>query len=287
MRPEIVARLELAGAGWLGPLVPNYVVMLALGSLLAAVVVVDEARRLGYARRDSLLVLMIGYAGGLAGAWAVPLTQGLAAFVRAGHFHVPTGMAAYGGLIGGTLAGAVTLKLMGRRVRPFLDATAPAVGVGYFFARIGCFLAGCDYGCPAVLPWAVRFPRGSWAWRDHLAHGYVDVAAPASLPVHPTQLYLALGGLGLYFVLRAVPARGDGRRFAVLVVVYALYRSLIETWRGDANRGSVGPLSTSQLIAALTLVALGVTALVLRRGRVVSSAGAGTDPPDATRGEPE
>ena len=134
-------------AGNQAALVPGYAAMLAVGSLLAAVIVVDEARRRGYAQRDTLLVLMLAYLGGLAGAWAVPLGQGLAALARTGRFHVPTGMAAYGGLIGGTVAAIVTLRRLGRRVRPFLDAAAPAVGAGYFFARVGCFLAGCDYGC--------------------------------------------------------------------------------------------------------------------------------------------
>jgi phosphatidylglycerol:prolipoprotein diacylglycerol transferase len=113
----------------------------------------------------------------------------------------------------------------------------------------------------------VRFPRGSWAWRDHVARGLLDGGAPASLAVNPTQLYLALTGLVLYFALRAVPARGDGRRFALLVGAYAVLRSVIELWRGDANRGSIGPLSTSQFLAVPTVVALGAAALLLRRRR--------------------
>jgi prolipoprotein diacylglyceryltransferase len=192
---------------------------------------------------------------------------------------MPTGMAAYGGLIGGTVGVIVTLRRIRRPVLPFLDAAAPAVGVGYFFARIGCFLAGCDYGLPAQVPWAVRFPRGSWAFRDHLAHGLVDRAALVSLPVHPTQLYLALAGLALFFLLRAVPARGDGRRFALLVVGYAALRSTIELWRGDASRGSVGPLSTSQLLAVATVLAVGAGLWLARRRAVISLNESGGPPP--------
>lgn len=271
MRPEIVARLE--GAGWplAAYLVPNYVVMLAVGSLLAAVVVVEEARRHGYERRDTLLVLMVGYAGGLLGGALVPAFQGLVALVRTGRFVVPTGMAAYGGLILGTVAGVLTLRRLRRPVLPFMDAVAPAVGVAYFFARIGCFLAGCDYGLPTAASVAVRFPPGSHAWRDHVVRGLIDPAASASLPVHPTQLYLAFAGLLLFLGLRAVPSRGDGRRFALLTLGYAALRGTIELLRGDASRGSVGPLSTSQLLAMLTVLAVLVAWLVLRRSRVVSS----------------
>jgi phosphatidylglycerol:prolipoprotein diacylglycerol transferase len=278
VRPEIVARLERAGVAWAGYLVPNYVVMLAAGSLLAAAVVVEEARRRGYRRRDTLLVLMVGYAVCLLGGALVPVGQGLAALARTGHFHVPTGMAAYGGLIGGTVAGVVALRRLGRPVRPFLDATAPAVGVGYFFARVGCFLAGCDYGVPSGVAWAVRFPRGSYAFRDQVARGLVDPAAPASLPVHPTQLYLAFVGLFLFLGLRLVPFRGDGRRFALLVAGYAVLRSTVELWRGDASRGSVGPFSTSQLLAFLTVLAAAVAWWLLRRRSLLPSPGTGDLP---------
>ena len=277
MRPEIVARLERAGWPLAGHLVPNYVVMLVVGSLLAAVVVVEEARRHGYQRRDTLLVLMVGYAGGLLGAALVPALQGVAALVRTGHFRVPTGMAAYGGLIAGTLAGVLTLRRLRQPVRPFLDAVAPAVGVAYFFARIGCFLAGCDYGVPGAAAWAVRFPPGSYAFRDHALHGLIAPTASASLPVHPTQLYMAFTGLLLFLILRLVPSRGDGRRFVLLTLSYAALRSTIELWRGDANRGSVGPFSTSQLLALLTVVAALVAWLLVRRRAMVSLAGA-TDP---------
>jgi prolipoprotein diacylglyceryl transferase len=265
VRPEIVARLERAGLSLAGYLVPNYVFMLAVGSLLAAVVVVEEARRHGYARRDTLLVLMVGYAGGLLGGALVPVLQGLVALVRTGHFRPPTGMAAYGGLIGGTIAGVLTLHRLRRPVLPFLDAVAPSVGVGYFFARIGCFLAGCDYGVPGAAAWTVRFPPGSYAFRDHVVHGLIAPTASASLPVHPTQLYLAFTGLLLFLILRLVPSRGDGRRFALLTLGYAALRSTIELWRGDANRGSVGPFSTSQLLALLTVVTVLVAWLLVRR----------------------
>jgi phosphatidylglycerol---prolipoprotein diacylglyceryl transferase len=204
----------------------------------------------------------------------VPALQGVAALARTGHFRVPTGMAAYGGLIGGTVAGVLTLRRLRQPVRPFLDAMAPAVGVGYFFARVGCFLAGCDYGVPSAAAWAVRFPRGSYAFRDHVAHGLIDPGAPASLPVHPTQLYLAFAGLLLFLALRLVPSHRDGRRFALLTLGYAALRSTIELWRGDANRGSVGPFSTSQLLAVLTVATVLVAWLVLRRREVVSSSGA-------------
>jgi prolipoprotein diacylglyceryltransferase len=39
---------------------------------------------------------------------------------------------------------------------------------------------------------------------------------------------------------------------------YGVLRSIIEIYRGDSDRGTVGPLSTSQFIGAVSLVAAGL-----------------------------
>ena len=40
---------------------------------------------------------------------------------------------------------------------PTLDALALGAPLGQFFGRIGCFMAGCCYGTPSHVPWAVVF----------------------------------------------------------------------------------------------------------------------------------
>lgn len=269
MRPVIVAWVARALGPTFAAWVPGYVAMLIFGALVAAISMVDATSRAGYARRDALMVLAFAWMGGLVGAAAVPVLQGLAVWLRTGHFRFPTGLAAYGGLVGGMLATAATLRLAKLAVVPFLDAGTPSLGLAYFFTRIGCFLAGCDYGRVTSSPLAVRFPPGSPAFRDHVAQGLVAPDAVASLPVHPTELYLAFAGLFLYFVTDAIPMRGDGRRFAAYVLGYATLRFAIEMLRGDASRGAIGPLSTSQAIAVGTVIALIV---LQRRGVILSRA---------------
>ncbi len=268
MRRTVIALL----ARWLGDaagwLVPGYAAMLAIGALLGSVVVVEAAARAGYARRRSLEVLMVAYVGGLLGAACVPLGQAIAHALADGRFVARSGLAAYGGLLGGTLASMAILRRLRLPVLPFLDAGAPALGLGYFFARLGCFLAGCDYGRPTASAFGVRFPQGSAAWVDHVERGLVPPDARASLPVHPTQLYLAFLGLALFVAisrLRAppspvppvsAPAR-DGARISAFFAAYAVGRFALESLRGDASRGAIGPLSTSQAIAVVTLALLG------------------------------
>lgn len=271
MRPVVVAVLVRWLGPWAGWLVPTYPIMLGLGCLLAAVLLVENARKLGYTRQQTLGVVIMAYSLGLLGANLVPLVQGLIVLVQTGAFKPPSGIAAYGGLIGGVAAAVWWLRRSRLPVLPFLDALAPSVGLGYFFARLGCLLAGCDYGSTTQLALAVRFPAGSHAHRDHVAHGLIDAGAPWSLPVHPTQIYMALAGLLLFLATSLLPARGDGRRFLAYVVGYAALRSLIELLRGDAGRGFLGPLSTSQ---ALALVSVGLTVALVRREQRATQAAA-------------
>jgi phosphatidylglycerol:prolipoprotein diacylglycerol transferase len=170
------------------------------------------------------------------------------------------GIVAYGGFLGGALA---TYLYFGRRGFRFLkaaDIMSPPVALGIALTRMGCFLAGCDFGTPTAAPWGVRFPRAGPAWREHLVTGAslggerVNAASAWSLPVHPTQLYEAAAGLMLFGVLMARRRRErfDGELFLILTCGYGLLRTLIEVFRGDPGRGGIGVLSTSQVLGLAT-----------------------------------
>lgn len=53
-------------------------------------------------------------------------------------------------------------------MRHYLDVLAIGLTAALMFGRIGCFLNGCCYGRPAELPWAVRFPYGSFAYESQV-----------------------------------------------------------------------------------------------------------------------
>jgi phosphatidylglycerol:prolipoprotein diacylglycerol transferase len=173
----------------------------------------------------------------------------------------------YGCILGG-LTGSMLYWC--RRPFPFwgmCDVAAPAVAIGAAVGRIGCFLNGCCDGVVCNLPWGVRFPAGSHAWVRQLNAGLISPDAPASLPVHPTQLYAALSGfivLGLllaYFPRRRRP----GEAMALLMILYALSRWPIEALRSD-ERAFIAGMTASQAISVALLV-LGLAVWFGRRGR--------------------
>jgi phosphatidylglycerol:prolipoprotein diacylglycerol transferase len=160
------------------------------------------------------------------------------------------GLAYYGGLGAAVAACLWFLKREKFPVMATADAAATVIPVGIFFGRIGCFLGGCCFGTVTRGPWGVVFPRLSAASEKHFRDGLLASKGLPSLPVHPTQLYEAIGSLAIALVLRvwALPKkRFDGQVLLLFLASYAVLRFAIEYVRDD-DRGALFGLSTSQLV---------------------------------------
>jgi len=177
------------------------------------------------------------------------------------------GVVAYGGFLGGLLGTAVFCRIHGVRLLAVADCAVPSLCLGLMLTRIGCLLAGCCFGQPWEGPWAVRFPAGSPAFEQQALQGLLPAGATESLPVHPTQVYEALVGLALLSVVMAVRRRQKfpGQALVAFFLGYAALRYAIEVVRADAGRGAIGPFSTSQLIALVTLPSAAMLFYVLWR----------------------
>ena len=174
------------------------------------------------------------------------------------------GLMFYGGLAGAALALALYARATRDSFPGLADLVAAVLPLGHAFGRLGCFMHGCCYGRISHAACAVRFPRYSPAWHDHVESGLIAETAARSLPVLPTQLMEAAGNLLLFALLvRVYRRRGDrpGTVAGVYCMGYAALRFTVEAFRGDP-RMAVGTLSISQ--AASLGVALFGLALVLR-----------------------
>lgn len=101
----------------------------------------------------------------------------------------------------------------------------------------------------------------------------VKFVPPPSLPLLPTQLYMALDGLILCLLLSAYYPlrRREGAVIALLMMTYAINRYLIEQLRLD-NAEYVGVFTISQAISiGLFTAGLAMMMLVQWKGRPVSS----------------
>jgi phosphatidylglycerol:prolipoprotein diacylglycerol transferase len=175
------------------------------------------------------------------------------------------GAVAYGGFIGGFAGTWVFCRRHRIPVLAWADCVAPALGLGLALTRVGCLLGGCDFGRPWDGPWAIRFPAGSPAFEQQAVLGLLPAGATVSLPVHPTQVYESLAGVILFLLTLAVRRHrtARGQAFVAFVIGYSIFRYAIEIVRGDLDRGSVGPFSTSQFIAIVTFLAAAALGLSL------------------------
>jgi phosphatidylglycerol:prolipoprotein diacylglycerol transferase len=82
------------------------------------------------------------------------------------------GLEFYGGVICAIPVIVLYLRHHKLPVRRYFDILAIALFLGLAFGRIGCFLNGCCFGKPTDLPWAVRFPHGSFAYQSQIYPHY-------------------------------------------------------------------------------------------------------------------
>lgn len=241
-----------------GLTVYSYGVLLAAAYLLGLrfAVVRGRARGLDEHRVTDLGIWII--VGALLGAKLLLLVtnwrefgnpEGLLNLVRAGGVF-------YGGLMLAPLVGLVYVRRHRLPVWTTADAFAPGVAVGHVVGRVGCLMAGCCYGRPASVPWAITFTNPLAA---------ANVGTPLGVPLHPTQLYEAGAELLILGILLAMERNGRGfagRTFWTYLLLYGISRFIIEFYRGD-NRGTVlQVLSTSQFVSVI-LVPLSIVMLLM------------------------
>ena len=166
------------------------------------------------------------------------------------------GLVYYGGLIGATLAGCIHIWWKKLPLWKTADVLAPSIALGNVFGRIGCLLNGCCYGRACSLPWAIRFPA------DHSTGG---------LPVHPTEIYDALLNFALYLFLAWLfrHKKFNGQVFATYLIAYAIFRSIVEYFRGDYPSDHIHDGLTSGQLVSIPIFIAGLTlaAMLSRRAQ--------------------
>ena len=162
----------------------------------------------------------------------------------------------YGGLIGAVVAGYILIKRYNLPWWTTADACAPAIALGNFFGRQGCFAAGCCWGKPTSLPWGVKFSQ--------LGHEITGV--PINVHLHPTQLYESFAMLIVFAFLLWLHKhkRFSGQVILVYALLYSVIRFAIEFVRDDP-RGDIFGLTTLTRLSTSQMISLvvGIVALVL------------------------
>jgi phosphatidylglycerol:prolipoprotein diacylglycerol transferase len=166
----------------------------------------------------------------------------------------------YGGFIAALVFAFFYMRAEGLPFLKTSDIFAPGLAIGHAIGRLGCFAAGCCYGKPTNLPWAVTFTSPD-------ANG-----APLGVPLHPTQIYEALLETLICIVLYQLARRKhkDGAIIALYLILSSIARFLVEFVRAHDEANPLGgPLTLEQWIS-IGVCATGLF-LLLRQDRTAQT----------------
>lgn len=272
MRPTIVQLLVPA----VGDRLASYLAPKGTTLLVAAIgivlwVMVARGRKFGMPVHHIVGAAVAAVVAGLVGARSYFLLQHLpqVAAHPGALIDLTGGTTSWGGYIGGILGYSAYLRRQRQPLLVHLDLLASSLGLGPAIARWGCLMSGCCWGAHGNPPWAIRFPRGSFAHVAQVRDGLLTADAPTALPVHPVQVYASLAGVTVFVAASLFWRRNrqrPGLTFAFYWIVYGTLRYLTEFFRGDVARFGVAQLTQSQFVA-LGLVFGGLLALGWLSGR--------------------
>jgi phosphatidylglycerol---prolipoprotein diacylglyceryl transferase len=240
----------------LGPLdIHTYGVLVAIGFMVGLWVAMRRAPSEGIRPEQvtdlGVWLIISGMLGGKLFHVIFFWNDFIAAWHAEGLRSLREGFVFYGGFIVASLTAVAYARLKRLPLAKLADVFAPAIALGHAFGRLGCFFNGCCYGKACAFPWAVKFPQ------PHLMAG---------IPVHPTELYEALGLLAIFSGLTAFYRRKrfDGQVWWLYVLSYGALRFLVEFFRGDYEMYYGGVFTLGHVIAGLMMV-VALTALACSR----------------------
>ena len=233
--------------------IPTYGVVLAIAYLVGIWMLRRKARAEGLPEQKIFDFSLYVLAAAILGAKLLLVIVEWRHYMKgAGNFIevLRSGGVFYGGLIAATFVGIAYMRKHRLPAWKIADMGAPSIALGEAIGRWGCFAAGCCYGKPTEGPFGVTF-------RDPFAHE--AVGTPLNVPLHPTQIYLSANAFVIFLILQWAYRRRtfDGEIFWLYVLLYAITRGILETFRGDSIRGFLipGVLSTSQFIGLVGVAA--------------------------------
>lgn len=224
-----------------------YAVLIALGMLLAIFFADREAKRRGFDRDEMSNLLVISILVGILGArlyyvafeWEY-YSQNVGEILnfRQG------GLAIYGGIIAGGIAGVIYCKIKGLNPLEAADIAMPSVALAQSIGRWGNFINQEAYGYPTDFPIAVNI--------DGTMH-------------HATFLYESIGDFIIFLFLTYFARNKQkyhGQVLALYMILYGILRFLVEGLRMDSLY-FMG-IRISQLVSIVGIV-LGILILVFGR----------------------
>lgn len=154
----------------------------------------------------------------------------------------------YGGLIGAIAGAEISCKYFKLPREIHINSCTPLIPLFHGFGRIGCFLTGCCYGMESQ--------------RFGVCYTNAAGGAPNGVPLLPVQLIEAGFEFILFAVILIFAMKGKKHILSMYIYSYAVFRFVIEFFRGDTIRGLFFGLSTSQWVSIILVIAFTIYHIV-------------------------
>lgn len=222
----------------------GYGLMIAIGILCCVAMASYRAKKNGLDQEAIVDIGIYGVIGGFLGAKILYVIVEFKTFIKDPKTVLGSeGFVVYGGIIAGFLTAIVYCRIKKLYFLEYFDLAVASISMAQGFGRIGCFLAGCCYGKETQGGLSVIFTDSDYA--------------PNNIPLIPTQIYSSILDFLHFFLLLYIARhkKAEGEVAACYLIFYSVGRFILEFFRGDLERGSIGVLSTSQFISIFTGVA--------------------------------
>lgn len=236
----------------IGPVtIYGYGLMIAIGALSAYITTEYRAKKRGMNYELVFNLFIWALVGGMLGAKLLYYITQIREIIADPSLllDVSHGFVVYGGIIGGIFSGYLFIRKHKLNFLEYFDLVMPSIALAQGFGRLGCVLAGCCYGNETSGAFHIIFRESDFA--------------PNNIPLIPTQpISSALDFLNFFaLLLIAKRTKAKGQVAGFYLTFYSAGRFVLEFFRGDLERGAIGPLSTSQFIA-IFLFLIGITIII-------------------------
>lgn len=236
----------------IGPVtVYGYGLMIAIGVIAAYSSAEYRAKKKGLKHELIFNLTIWALIGGILGAKLLYYITQIKAILADPSLllDVSQGFVVFGGIIGGIFTGYLFIRKHKLNFLQYFDLVMPSIALAQGFGRLGCLLAGCCYGVETASSFHLIFHNSDYA--------------PNGLSLVPTQPISSALDFMNFFALITIAKRtkADGQVAGFYLTFYSAGRFILEFFRGDLERGVIGPLSTSQFIAIFTFI-IGIAIIV-------------------------
>ena len=147
---------------------------------------------------------------------------------------INAGFVFYGGLIGALIGSLLYSQKFKASILQITNTICPSFPLFHAFGRLGCFFGGCCYG-------------------KVISYGFYHLESEPDISRIPVQLYESIALIIITLIIFLL----DKKKYPLMpiyLLLYSIWRFIIEFYRGDKIRGIWWIFSTSQWISIIIFI---------------------------------